>query len=308
MRTHGLPYCLIAGNRMTLSTQIMSGLTLVEHAGQVLLRPFGGVDDRRPAILHVVVDLVVGRLAEVRDVAVDEVLPELRHLLGRHRRGQVHRMRLEAVALVDVDEARVGQEHRFVAARLDGLGDADGIERRAEGGFREKCDRLFSAIGLSSSEKSVCENSGVGGVPADLDGVAGGDRAAVGGIGRHAHQERLCRTAPCGCAAAGRARDRPAPRPARRRLAICCGGTAGCARAAPPRRPRPRRHARRAARRLISVPSAVIDAASRRRGRQKVHDADEVGDEAVGRDARRSRAACRIAAAGRPGAPPCGRP
>ena len=32
--THGLPYCLIAGNRMTLSTQITSGLILASTPGR----------------------------------------------------------------------------------------------------------------------------------------------------------------------------------------------------------------------------------------------------------------------------------
>jgi len=44
-------------------------------------------------------------------------------------------MRLEAIALIDLDEARIGQEHRLVPKRLDRLGDADGIERGAEGRF-----------------------------------------------------------------------------------------------------------------------------------------------------------------------------
>ncbi|MNF92890.1 hypothetical protein D3C84_755480 [compost metagenome] len=34
IRTHGLPYCLIAGNRITLSTQIRSGLTRSSTAGR----------------------------------------------------------------------------------------------------------------------------------------------------------------------------------------------------------------------------------------------------------------------------------
>ncbi|MNN60432.1 hypothetical protein D3C81_1756150 [compost metagenome] len=33
IRTQGLPYCLIAGKRMTLSTQIRSGLILSRIAG-----------------------------------------------------------------------------------------------------------------------------------------------------------------------------------------------------------------------------------------------------------------------------------
>ena len=35
MRTHGFPYCLIAGNRMTLSTQTMSGFTLASTSGRL---------------------------------------------------------------------------------------------------------------------------------------------------------------------------------------------------------------------------------------------------------------------------------
>ncbi len=131
---------------MTLSTQIRSGLDLRQNAGQILLRPFGAVDDRLPAILHVIVDLIIGALAEIRDMAVDEVLPELRHLFGRHRRRKIDRMGLEAIALVDIDEAGIGQEDGLVAERLDGLGDADGIQRRAEGGFGKECDGLGHGV------------------------------------------------------------------------------------------------------------------------------------------------------------------
>ncbi len=133
------------------------GLDLGQHARQVLLRPLGAVDDRRPAVLHVVVDLVVGRLAEVRDVAVDEVLPELRHLLGRHRLGEVHRVRLEAVALVDVDEAGIGEEHGLVAERLDGLRDADGVERRAVGGLGKKAMVFCALIGRFLSSLATAD-------------------------------------------------------------------------------------------------------------------------------------------------------
>ena len=118
------------------------GLHLVEHAGQVLLGPLGGRDDHLPAVAHVVVDLLVGRLAEVRDVAVDEVRPEVRHLLRRHRLGQVHRVRLEAVALVHRHEARVGEEHGLVAELLHGLRDAHRVQRRAERGLGEERDHL----------------------------------------------------------------------------------------------------------------------------------------------------------------------
>ena len=119
------------------------GLDLGKDARQVLLRPFRAVDDRGPAVLHVVVDLVDRLLGEVRDVAVDEVLPELGHLLGGHGFRQRHGMRLEAVALVDRDEPWVGQEHRLVAARGDRLRDADRVQRGAEGGLGEECEGLL---------------------------------------------------------------------------------------------------------------------------------------------------------------------
>ena len=49
-------------------------------------------------------------------------------------------MLFEAIAGIDAAHAGVGQEHRLVAQFFAGLGDADGIQRRAEGGLREECD------------------------------------------------------------------------------------------------------------------------------------------------------------------------
>ena len=118
-------------------------LHLVENAGQILLRPFGGLDDHAPAVLHVIVDLLVGALAEVRNVPVDEVDPELRHLLRRQRLRKIHRMSLEAIALVNVEKAGVRKEHHLVAQFLQRLPDADGVERRAEGGFGEERNHLL---------------------------------------------------------------------------------------------------------------------------------------------------------------------
>ena len=118
------------------------GLHPVENAGQVLFGPFGGLHDHAPAVLHVVVDLLIGSLAEVRNVAVDEVDPELRHLLRRQRLGQVHGMCFEAIALVDVEKARVREKHHLVAELLQRLANPDGVERGAEGGLREQGDHL----------------------------------------------------------------------------------------------------------------------------------------------------------------------
>ena len=122
------------------------GLHLVENARQILLGPLGRLDNHRPAVLHVVADLVIGALAEIRDVAVDEVDPESRHLLGRQRCRQVHRMGLEAITLVDVDKARVREEHHLVAKFPQRLADTHRIERRAEGGFRKKGDDLLRLL------------------------------------------------------------------------------------------------------------------------------------------------------------------
>ena len=81
-------------------------------------------------------------------------------------------MRLEAVALVDGDEARIGEEDRLVAERLDGLRDADGIQRRPEGGFGEEGDRL-SGHGLCSPNfASIDEDTRIGRLPADFNSIA----------------------------------------------------------------------------------------------------------------------------------------
>ena len=121
----GLARLLDGGKQDHVIDADQVGLDAGQHARQVFLRPARAVHDRGPAVFDVSVDLLVRTFAEVGDVAVDEVLPELRHLLGRHGLGQVHRMRLEAVALIHLHEAWIGQEHRLVPAPLHGLGDAD---------------------------------------------------------------------------------------------------------------------------------------------------------------------------------------
>ena len=87
-------------------------------------------------------------------MAVDEIHPELGHLLGRHGLRQVHRMGLEAIALVDIEKAGVRQEHHLVAELLQRLADADRIERRPEGGFRKKRDDFLRL--LASCARRLC--------------------------------------------------------------------------------------------------------------------------------------------------------
>ena len=76
-------------------------------------------------------------------MAVDEIDPELRHFLGRQRLRQIDRMGLEAIALVDIEKARIGQEHHLVAELLERLADADRIERRPEGRLRKERQTFF---------------------------------------------------------------------------------------------------------------------------------------------------------------------
>ena len=148
-----------------------------QDARKILLGPLRAVDDRLPAFLDVVVDLVDRRLAEIRDVAVDEVLPELRHLLGRHGLGEVHRVRFESVALVDLDETRVRQEHRLVTACLDGLGDSDGIESGTEGGLGKECERLLRHGAFTP--QSGRQRARVRGGPARFDSISLPDRRSI---------------------------------------------------------------------------------------------------------------------------------
>ena len=58
IRTQGLPECLMAGKRITLSTQITSGSILGEDAGKVLFGPFRRIYNRFPALPDVVVELL----------------------------------------------------------------------------------------------------------------------------------------------------------------------------------------------------------------------------------------------------------
>ena len=124
-------------------------LHLVQHGGQILLGPFRRLDDHAPAVLHVIVDLVIGRFAEIGDMAVDEIDPELRHLLGRQRFREIDRMRLEAIALVDIEKARVGKEHHLVAKFLQRLADAHRIQRRTKGGLGKQRNDLL-ALGCAT--------------------------------------------------------------------------------------------------------------------------------------------------------------
>ena len=119
------------------------------------MRPLGAVDDRFPAFLDVVVDLVDRLLAEVGDVSVDEVFPELCHLLGGHGFGQGDGMRFETVAFIDFDETRVRQEYHLVTHRGQSLSDTNRVERRSKGGFGEKGESLLFHV-FSCWKGTVC--------------------------------------------------------------------------------------------------------------------------------------------------------
>ena len=99
------------------------GSNLRQHPRQVALRIAGAVDDGRPTLLHVVIELVVRRLVEIGNVPVDEIFPEASHLLGRHRLGKIDRIRLKIIAAVDLDEAGIRQEHGLLARSRNRLRD-----------------------------------------------------------------------------------------------------------------------------------------------------------------------------------------
>ena len=84
-------------------------------------------------------------------------------------------MSLESVALVDLDEAGVGQEHGSVSARLDGLGDAHGVQRgpKAASGKNAK---VFCGMFVVPSPRT-----GSGRVYAPVD--TAGNPLAPGGYG-----------------------------------------------------------------------------------------------------------------------------
>jgi hypothetical protein len=156
-----LDFVLRAGNDADPGLAVVTGIVLdgreqddivdahdirldrIEYARQIILRPFGRLDDHFPAALHVIVDLVIGGFAEIRDMAIDEVDPEFRHFLRRQGFGQVHWMGFETIAPIDIEEARIGEEHHLVAELLQRLADADRIERWPECGFGKQRDHLF---------------------------------------------------------------------------------------------------------------------------------------------------------------------
>src|SRR5215813_8945099 len=81
----------------------------------------------------------------MRPMTGDEVNPELRHFLVRHAPRHVDQILLEAVFLEHTLEALVANEDRVVTVSFQLLGDADAVQRRAEGRFREQYDGLSHA-------------------------------------------------------------------------------------------------------------------------------------------------------------------
>ena len=54
------------------------GTHFIQQTWQVFLRPDGGINNGVPTVANVILDLIVRRLVEVRDVTIDKVLPILR--------------------------------------------------------------------------------------------------------------------------------------------------------------------------------------------------------------------------------------
>src|SRR5258708_6330172 len=110
----------------------------LEEMGKIFLGPHGGIDDGVPTVAHVVVDLLVRRLVEIRDVSIDEVLPVLGHLFGGHGWGHVDDVLSESVAGVDSLHIRSREKDGFVAESLTGLCDANGVQCRSVSRLRKE--------------------------------------------------------------------------------------------------------------------------------------------------------------------------
>ena len=123
------------------------GLDAVQMGRQPLMGDDGAVDDRLPDRHHVSGKLADRREPEMGQMAGDEIGPELRHLLVREPAGHVDEILLEAVFLEHALEAAVADEDRVMAAGPQLLGDADAIQRRAEGGLRIEHDGFRFGFG-----------------------------------------------------------------------------------------------------------------------------------------------------------------
>ncbi len=129
----------MAGNITTLSSTIASGCIRASKLAQRCLGPDRRVDDRLPGRRDVGLDLIDRAHVEMRQVALDEVLPVAVRVARRVGGRQV--VFLETVVGEHAGKAAVADEDRPGAAVAQRLGDADAVEGRAEGSFGEERDR-----------------------------------------------------------------------------------------------------------------------------------------------------------------------
>ncbi len=148
MRIQGLPVALMAGNRMTLSTQTTSGLMRSQMRRQPLMGDDGAVDDRLPDRHHV--GRQAGRIGESRKwgrwpamklaqnfaTSSSDMPPDMSTRFSS-------KPYFSNTPLKPRSQTKTG----LWPMRLQLLGDADAIQRRAEGGLRIEHDGFRSGFG-----------------------------------------------------------------------------------------------------------------------------------------------------------------
>jgi len=125
---------------------------LLEGVRKPFLGPLCGIDDRLPTLRDVVVNLLVRRSIEVRDVLVYEVVPVpgflfFAHVWVRH----IHVVLLEPVVFEQTAHRRVRDEHRLVTEFRTLLCDTDRVETRSVRLLGEERNRLTVAHSEAST-------------------------------------------------------------------------------------------------------------------------------------------------------------
>ena len=113
-------------------------LEIAQYGRQILFCPLCRINNRFPALFHIVVNLLIRREIEIRYVSINEIRPIFRHLFGRHILRKSDDPLFESIIAEHTGKTRVREKHTSVSKFSACLRNSNGIECGSECTFRKK--------------------------------------------------------------------------------------------------------------------------------------------------------------------------